>query len=95
LHSATGAASRAPVAGRGGLRAGRPCGQPLCGTPTGNTCPLYHVNVRGQSDTSRVFNVNAQAGFSAPGAYGGAVLHASLTLSLTSGYAATATARAT
>jgi hypothetical protein len=57
-------------------------------------CPTYEVDVGGRigNSPSRVFNVNAQAGFSAPGAYGGAVLGGDLTLSLTSGYAGTALA---
>jgi hypothetical protein len=57
-------------------------------------CPTYAVDVGGRigNSPSHVFNVNAQAGFSAPGAYGGAVLGGDLTLSLTSGYAGTALA---
>jgi len=58
-------------------------------------CPTYEVDVGGRigNSPSRVFNVNAQAGFSAPGAYGAAVLGGNLTLSLTSAYAGTATAK--
>lgn len=58
-------------------------------------CPTYEVDVGGRigNSPSRVFNVNAQAGFSTPGAYGGASLGGGLTLSLTSGYAGTALAK--
>jgi hypothetical protein len=58
-------------------------------------CPLYEVDVGGRTGNSpsRVFNVNAEAGFSVPGAYGGASLGGNLTLSLTSGFAGTSLAK--
>jgi hypothetical protein len=63
--------------------------------PPAQACPLYEVDVGGRigNSPSRVFNVNAEAGFSAPGAYGAASLGGNLTLSLTSAYAGTALAR--
>jgi predicted small lipoprotein YifL len=64
------------------------------GTPA-SSCPLYRVDVRGESNTSRNFFVNATAGFSQPGAYGAATLGSNLTLSLTSAYAGTSTAHGT
>jgi hypothetical protein len=66
----------------------------LCGDEPAAACPTYAVDVGGRigNSPSRVFNVNAEAGFSVPGAYGGASLGGNLTLSLTSGYAGTALA---
>jgi hypothetical protein len=61
------------------------------GTPLAS-CPRYEVNVRGESNISRDFFVNASAGFSQPGAYGSATLGGNMTLSLTSAYAGTSTA---
>jgi hypothetical protein len=63
--------------------------------PPVDTCPRYDVNVRGETDSSRNFFVNAEAGFSEDGAYGGASLGGNVSLSLTAGYPGTATARAT
>jgi hypothetical protein len=63
--------------------------------PPVDTCPRYDVNVGGETDSSRNFFVNAEAGFSEPGAYGAAVLGGNVSLSLTAGYPGTATARAT
>ncbi len=66
----------------------------LTETPV-QACPTYEVDVGGRigNSPSRVFHVGAQAGFSSPGAYGGATLGGSLNLVLTSGYAGTATAK--
>jgi hypothetical protein len=63
--------------------------------PPAFACPLYEVDVGGRTGNSpsRVFNVNAEAGFSVPGAYGGASLGGNLTLSLTSGFAGTSLAK--
>jgi hypothetical protein len=63
--------------------------------PPALACPLYEVDVGGRTGNSpsRVFNVNAEAGFSVPGAYGGASLGGNLTLSLTSGFAGTSLAK--
>ena len=57
-------------------------------------CPRYEVDVRGETDTSDQFSVNAHAGFSVDGAYGSASIGGNATAFVSSAYPGASTASA-